>query len=164
MPLLRDVLEAFPAFASTSILSPASRPPAVVDVIRRYGNPGDVLLTSFDDDVRKRLQALNYTDPLAWGKMNASERSCCPSWPSSPGGDPEPGCRFRRPLGRLSWPVVSSSARHTRLDLRSIFGPSMIPCRLRTWWPWAQTELCLMIRKPSPRPFTVEANPLKRIS
>ena len=69
MPLLKELLETFPGLRINIDIKPGSTAAAaVVDIIRRHGNPKDVLLTSFSDAVRTRLQDLGYAGPIGLGK------------------------------------------------------------------------------------------------
>ena len=69
MPLLKELLERFPDVRINIDIKPGeSAVQAVVNVIRKYGTPENVLLTSFSDGVRTKLQQINYEGPIGLGK------------------------------------------------------------------------------------------------
>ena len=69
MPLLQELLERFPDVRINIDIKPGeSAVEAVVDIIRRYGAPENVLLTSFSDGVRTKLQQIHYEGPIGLGK------------------------------------------------------------------------------------------------
>lgn len=68
MPLLETLLTAYPATRLNIDIKPgANAVQAVVDVVRRFGQPSNVLLTSFDDHARKKLHELHYQGPVGLG-------------------------------------------------------------------------------------------------
>ncbi|MBT6178020.1 MAG: hypothetical protein HOI23_12295 [Deltaproteobacteria bacterium] len=68
MPLLKTVLETYPGTRINIDIKPGHKAVrAVVDVVEQFGDPADVLLTSFDDQVRTKLQEANYRGPIGLG-------------------------------------------------------------------------------------------------
>ena len=81
MPLLKELLEAFSGVRINIDIKPGpAAAAAVVDIIRRHGSPKDVLLTSFSDAVRTRLQDLGYEGPIGLGKNECLRALLLPSF------------------------------------------------------------------------------------
>jgi glycerophosphoryl diester phosphodiesterase len=68
MPLLESLIQAYPSIRLNVDIKPGAKAvQAVVDVVRRFGEPSNILLTSFDDHARKKLQAIQYQGPIGLG-------------------------------------------------------------------------------------------------
>lgn len=96
MPLLKELLEEFPGLRINIDIKPGSAAAAaVVDIIRRHGKPKDVLLTSFSDAVRTRLQELSYEGPIGLGKNECLRALLLPAFMIR--GRWKPGTRIQVP-------------------------------------------------------------------
>ena len=81
IPLLEEVLEEFPGVPLNIDIKQAdpsmTRP--LLELIRRHGAEGRVLLASFFDDVLREVRALGYRGPMALGRHDIERLLCSPA-------------------------------------------------------------------------------------
>lgn len=107
MPLLETLLKAYPAMRINIDIKPGAQAVEhVVQVVRAYADPANVLLTSFDDNARTKLLDVGYQGPVGLGYRECILALLAP-----------------RQLIRNRWPSG------TRLQVPPSFGPFKLGSR-----------------------------------
>lgn len=122
MPLLKEVLLRYPGVRLNIDIKPGPHAvQAVVDTVRQHGNPGDVLLSGFEERVPAELRRQGYEGPVGMGKSAVIQFLAMPSLMLQ--GKWAAGTRLQIPpnLGPLSLGTKTTIGKAHRLGLRVDF-------------------------------------------